>query len=170
MPQVNRIIKLGLQDKATRLMLDGKTDTDIAKELEVPRKSVYAFKRKMGIGNESGQTSVLKATIRLEISQENALSELAKQLKQYSDNYDRAMHEDEKAAILWSRNRIDLLKEMFRITGLYAEKVAPPIPNGLAPSDVAHLVIEALASESDEVKERVVARLTSLVGGQNATK
>jgi predicted transcriptional regulator len=47
MPQVNPIIRLGLQDEAARLILDGKTTYAISKELGVSRGAVStkAFKR-----------------------------------------------------------------------------------------------------------------------------
>ena len=66
------------------------------------------------------QEANARAAIRLEVNQENAVSELSSQLNEYTANYNAAMDRgDERAAAVWSRNRIDLLKEMLRVTGLY---------------------------------------------------
>jgi hypothetical protein len=117
MPQVNPIVRKGLQDKAIRLMLDGKPDVDIAKELGVTRQAFYAYKKKARNLTESVQA---KGMIRLEISQENALSELSGQMLQYTENYERSMQNgDEKGAYAWSARRIDLLEKMLKVTGLY---------------------------------------------------
>ena len=41
-------------------------------------------------------------------------------LAEYTNYYNEAMKRcNERAAAVWSRNRIDLLKEMLRVTGLY---------------------------------------------------
>ena len=133
MPQVNPIIRRGLQDKATRLMLDGKPDGIIAIELGVTRQAFYAFKKKtrnlterLRASTESVQTTVLKGALRLEISQENALSDLSGQMKEYTDRYDKAMLDgDEKAAYAWSSRRVDLLEKMLKVTGLYDARVEP---------------------------------------------
>ena len=128
MPQVNPIIKQGLQDKATRLLLDGKGDIDIAEELGVSRKAISSFKRKIRKGaekvqtaqTEALQTAILKGAIRLEISQENALSDLSMQMIQYTAHYEQAVKNDDmKAAYAWSARRVDLLEKMLKVTGLY---------------------------------------------------
>jgi hypothetical protein len=65
----------------------------------------------------------IRATMRLEITQENTLSELAVQMKDYTDQYNNAMERgDEKAAYAWSQNRIKLIDMMAKITGLYVQK------------------------------------------------
>jgi len=45
-PQVNPIVKQGLQDAALALILEGKADTLIAEKLEVSRGAVGAYKKK----------------------------------------------------------------------------------------------------------------------------
>ena len=62
----------------------------------------------------------VREIIRLEITQENTLSELAKQMKDYTDQYEKAMNTgDERSAYAWSQNRIKLVDMMAKITGLY---------------------------------------------------
>jgi predicted transcriptional regulator len=101
-------------------MLDGKGDTDIAKQLGVTRQAFYAYKKKARNITQTVQTSVLKGALRLEISQENALSDLADQMKEYTDQYEKAVKDDDmKAAYAWSARRVDLLEKMLKVTGLY---------------------------------------------------
>ena len=70
----------------------------------------------------------LRENIKLELSQEHTLSELATQLKQYTDNYEASMFKgDEKAAYAWSQNRIKLLQQMISITGLEERETPEPI-------------------------------------------
>jgi hypothetical protein len=133
---VNPIIRQGLQDKAAQLLLDGKTTYAISKELNVSRGAVSTFKALLMKADQSLQTNGMKAVARLEISQENALSELSKQLEQYTENYERSMRPnedgkvDEKGAYAWSTNRISLLREMLKVTGLYdAPKEQPKTIN-----------------------------------------
>jgi predicted transcriptional regulator len=155
MPQVNPIIRLGLQDEAARLILDGKTTYAISKELGVSRGAVSTFKGMLMKADQSLQTNGIKAVARLEISQEEALSQLSTQLQQYTENYEKAMKPDgdgkvdEKAAYAWSCQRIALLDKMLRVTGLYCEKVKPP-------KDEEQQLNEAAGMMSDqELEERV---------------
>ena len=119
MPQVNPVERANLEGKALALLTGGKGIRATAKELGVSEKAVRNFRDKMRKGGEKDDFAALKGRLRLDLTQENALSELSKQMKQYTDNYDRAILEDEKAALLWSRNRIDLLEKMLRVTGIY---------------------------------------------------
>lgn len=121
MPQVNPIIKQGLQDKVLAAILEGKPHTQIATELSVSRGAVAAYAKKISNPAQSLQTRQdVKGAIRLEISQENALSDLADQMKEYTDRYNKATKEgDEKAAYAWSARRVDLLEKMLKVTGLY---------------------------------------------------
>lgn len=65
----------------------------------------------------------VREIIRLEITQENTLSELTKQMKEYTDRYNQAIAAgDEKAAYAWSQNRIKIIDMMAKITGLYDRK------------------------------------------------
>lgn len=145
MPQVNPVIRLGLQDKVLALLLEGKPHTGIARELGITRRAVDSYAKLISNGAQSVRNGgPVKGALRLEISQENALSELSKQIGQYTENYELAISEgDGKAAYAWSTNRIALLREMLKVTGLYAEKVQAP------PSEQ-----EALARMSDEEVER----------------
>ena len=107
------------------LHLNGLSYTQIGKKLNLTRQTVAKVVKNYTNGNKiltNGPTSVevLKDAIRLEINQENTLSELAEQLKDYTDRYNKAMEaEDERSAYAWSQNRIKLVDMMAKITGLY---------------------------------------------------
>ena len=102
-------------------IITGGTNTQIGKDLGVSRQYVAKVRDKLQNKQELiTNTSELKAIIRLEINQENTLSELAEQMKDYTDQYNKAMNNnDEKAAYAWSQNRIKLVDMMAKITGLY---------------------------------------------------
>jgi len=55
-PQVNPIVKQGLQDAALALILEGKADTFIAEKLEVSRGAVGAYKKKISNPAQTLQT------------------------------------------------------------------------------------------------------------------
>jgi len=123
------------------LHLNGLNYTQIAKKLNLTRQTVAKVVKNYTNGNKvltNGPTSVevLKDAIRLEINQENTLSELAEQLKDYTDQYNKAMsNNDEKAAYAWSQNRIKLVDMMAKITGLYN-----PRPIEQTPTDIRQII------------------------------
>lgn len=107
------------------LHVNGLNYTQIAEQLNITRQTVAKVVKKhtennKALTNEPASIDVLKATIRLEINQENTLSELANQMKDYTDQYEKAMSAgDERSAYAWSQNRIKLVDMMAKITGLY---------------------------------------------------
>ncbi len=154
MPQVNPIVKKGLQDKALALILDGsKRNNEIIAELGVPRKAFYSWKKSLSKGTQMG---TIRQSVKLEVSQENALSELTRQLQQYTDNYDKAMEAAGQAetegeakslrgeAHSWSARRVDLLKEMLKVTGLYAEGMRPKPDKDDPDADVERMTDQEL--------------------------
>ena len=114
-------------------LLQGHTIERVAKDLSVSEWKVAQVRKHIRNPTQTpGTTDALKAVIRLEISQESALSDLATQIKDYTDNYNDAMNRgDEKAAFGWSQNRIKCVDMMARITGLYER----PTENG--PKDIS---------------------------------
>jgi predicted transcriptional regulator len=121
MSQVNPIIKRGLQGEVLAAILEGKPHTQIATELGLSRGAVAAYAKKVSNPAQSLQSRQdVRGAIRLEISQENALSDLADQMKEYTDRYEKAIKGDDmKAAYAWSARRVDLLEKMLKVTGLY---------------------------------------------------
>ena len=122
MPRRSKIEQLGLGTEIQFLRADGKLQEEIA--LIINERHDVSINRRMvsryleGLNDNDREATI--ETIRLEINQENAVSELSNQLTEYTNNYNEAMNRcDERAAAVWSRNRIDLLKEMLRVTGLY---------------------------------------------------
>jgi len=119
-------------------IIAGWSDTKISKELKVSR-PVVAKVRADYQNRTKTITNIdeLKPLIRLEINQENTLSELANQMKDYTDQYNKAMsNNDEKAAYAWSQNRIKLVDMMAKITGLYN-----PRPIEQTPSENRQIII-----------------------------
>ena len=124
MPRKSKIEQLGIGTEIQFLKSDGKSLQETADVVtarhgvKVTKNNVSRYLAKL----ERSGTDVIqtKEYIRLEINQENAVSELSNQLTEYTNNYNEAMKRcNERAAAVWSRNRIDLLKEMLRVTGLY---------------------------------------------------
>jgi len=123
MSRKSKINELGLGTEVQFLKMDGKRHGEISEILnqkygaDINRQAVSRYLRNtLDIEQEANA----RAAIRLEVNQENAVSELSSQLNEYTANYNAAMDRgDERAAAVWSRNRIDLLKEMLRVTGLY---------------------------------------------------
>jgi len=153
--QVNPIIKKGLQDKALALILSGKRNVDIIAELGVPRKAFYAWKKTLSKGDEMG---TIRQQVRLEISQEKALSELATQLKQYTDNYELAMKAGKTSeAYSWSSRRVDLLEKMLKVTGLYDAntRLDKELPPQSIQDDVALLSDEELIRRATDIITRI---------------
>ena len=100
-------------------MLDNKSVRQMADELGVSIYAVKGFQKAISKTPQNSKNELLRGTIRLEINQENAISELSRQIVQYTENYERAIKlNDEDTAFKWSRNRIDLLEKMLRVTGL----------------------------------------------------
>lgn len=107
-----------------RLLLQGQTMQEVADALGVSLSKVKLVKRShIKSDNNLPAVDKLKAVVRLEITQEKTLSELATQMKEYTDNYENAKrNNDEKAAYAWSQNRIKIIDMMAKITGLYDKK------------------------------------------------
>jgi transposase len=139
----------GLGDQVTALYLNGISYREIAASLGLEYNQVQTYLAKvkrparlkankvMELPIEKG---VIANHIRLEINQENALSELAKQLDDYSKEYDRALDSKEKYA--WSQNRIRILQEMNKVTGLYE-----PRPCNTAPAPAVEVNDETYTTE-----------------------
>lgn len=130
------------------LHLNGLNYTQIAKRLNLTRQTVAKVVKNCTNGNQiltDGSTSIetLKDVIRLEITQENTLTELAEQLKDYTDQYEAAKgRDDEKAAYAWSQNRIKLIDMMAKITGLYN-------PRGDSKDNALNITVEFVGGYDD---------------------
>ena len=155
MPQVNPIIKRGLQDKVLAAILEGKPHTQIATDLGMSRGAVAAYAKKISNPAQSLQSRQdVKGAIRLEISQENALSDLADQMKEYTDRYEKAVKDDDmKAAYAWSARRVDLLEKMLKVTGVYEAPTAKQEPI------VTRFIDESGRDRAEEVRAAVVKAL-----------
>ena len=105
--------------------LNGLNYTQIAEQLNITRQTVAKVVKKHTennnvLTNEPTSIDVLKATIKLEITQENTLSELSTQLAEYTEQYNEAKKAgDERSAYAWSQNRLKIIDMMAKITGLY---------------------------------------------------
>ncbi|MFA5379943.1 MAG: hypothetical protein WC455_29555 [Dehalococcoidia bacterium] len=134
----SEIDKKGLGREVLSLHLSGKPSREIGTELGIGYKGVQAYikaiqeptKAKNGkVSRKLPTLELLENHVRLEISQESALSELSKQLEDYTIEYERAP--DDKAKYAWSQNRIRILQEMNKVTGLYE-----PRPCNIAPTPI----------------------------------
>ena len=116
------------------LHINGFNYTQIAEQLNITRQTVSKVVKKYtennkALTNEPTSLEALKNVIKLEITQENTLSELAKQMKDYTDQYEKAMKAgDERSAYAWSQNRIKLVDMMAKITGLYSPRPIEQTP------------------------------------------
>jgi transposase len=123
-PHKNRIIELGLQDKALALILEGLPNVRIIKELGVSRDTFYAWKRKLSNPN---LCPTVRGAVRMELSQENAVSEIVDQLYDYTQNYRNAMARgDEELAGKWANLRTKLGETWVKVTGLDRVIAAEP--------------------------------------------
>ena len=121
----NPIEKKDIGDQVIAMHLDGKSQQVIADKLGIKRHQVQTYLSRINVLSvENLNNPNTNGQVRLEINQENALSELANQLQDYSDEYEGALDPKEKFA--WSQNRIRILQEMNRVTGLYGSKCASP--------------------------------------------
>lgn len=119
MPQVNPIIRRGLQDRYAELVLAGKSDTFIMNELGVSRDAIVSYRKVKPKALNSLILDKLKGPLRLEITQENALSELSLQMADYTKEYKEAAFPDEKQK--WGALRLRCLENMIKVTGLDKE-------------------------------------------------
>lgn len=116
MPRTSEIEKQGLGDEIITARMNGCTYSQIAQDYSLSIDQVQRFLRKQ---NET-QIIPKMSQIKLQIRQEDAISDLAVQMAEYTQHYQDAMNRgDEKAAYAWSRNRLDLLKEMLKCSGVY---------------------------------------------------
>ena len=123
MPQVNPIVRAGLQERATKLILAGKTNADIAKELNVNEGAVKGLKRKVLKTPklpEIMQTDGLKAQITIELTRELADLKLGKLLSECEDNYDKAKGAgNQQLAGSWAIQWGAALDKLLKVTGRY---------------------------------------------------
>jgi len=109
--------------------LNGLNYTQIGENLKLTRQTVSkVVKKHLEDNNQLTKQPTnqpislddMRTIIKLEITQENTLTELSEQMKDYTDNYERAVkNEDEKSAYAWSQNRLKIIDMMAKITGLY---------------------------------------------------
>jgi len=102
--------------------LNGLSYSQIGRDLRITRQTVSKVVKKYIETNTSltiTPTAVdeLRTVIKLEITQENTLTELSTQLAEYTDEYNKATDPREKVA--WSQNRLKIIDMMAKITGLY---------------------------------------------------
>ncbi len=131
------------------LIVAGKNNSEIARALHVDRKRVAKVRElaaSTSLSPQSDGTSLdtVRAIVRLEMSQEEAINEYSDQLAEYTRNYRAAIRlGDQEAATRWASLRLKMLEMMVRISGL--EKRAPVS----APSSQ-----EVLSQMTDEEVER----------------
>jgi len=122
MPRKSLIRDKGLGTEIQWLRMNGNTHEKIKDQIN-EKHDITLNRRQVSRYLESLNDNDLEPTkdaIRLEINQENAVSELSNQLSEYTANYNEAMNRlDEKAGFGWSRNRLDILEKMLKVTGLY---------------------------------------------------
>jgi predicted transcriptional regulator len=135
------------------------TYSKTAKELNISRQHVSKVVRKYNTINTTiTKCDECKSTLIMEITQENALSDLSNQMKQYTDNYQTAIEKkDEKAAYAWSTARRDLLEKMLKVTGLYNTPLPTPI--------FAQESVGNLSDEEVEARARAILRKRCGDGG-----
>lgn len=120
MPRKSAIEERDIGEYIITARLDGMTQAEIAEKFDLNEGQVQRYLAKVDETRLTQRKSARRDALILEINQENAISELAKQLNEYSVNYNDAMNRgDEKAAYGWSRNRLDILEKMLRVSGLY---------------------------------------------------
>jgi hypothetical protein len=155
----SEIDKKGLGREVLSLHLSGKPSREIGEELGIGYKGVQAYiraiqeptKAKNGkVSRKLPTVELLENQIRLEINQESALSELSDQLKEYTDQYNNAT--DERSKYAWSQNRIKILQEMNKVTGLYMPKPSGPPPDPAG--DVFNMSDEELENKARAILER----------------
>jgi hypothetical protein len=122
---VNPIIRRGLQDRYASLVLEGKSDTAIMKELGVSRDAIVSYRKVKPKALQSLELDRLKGPLRLEINQENALSELSLQMADYTKEYQATSFPEDRQK--WGLLRLRCLENMLKVTGL--DKGIPPTPN-----------------------------------------
>ena len=125
MPQVNPIVRRGLQNAFLELELARKSDTEIMKELGISRETIVSYRKLAPKVRESPTFETMKSVIRMEVSQENALTELSLQMADYSKEYRDADTPEDRQR--WGALRLRCLETMIKVTGL--DKGLPPAPN-----------------------------------------
>jgi transposase len=129
MPNPKRFIP---DSKIIELHCNGRSYTEIAHDLGISRQLASRVVRKYAENNGPiTNNDDYRAAVKIEVTRENALSELSKQMTECTRNYDAAMGKkpsDEKAAYAWSTARRDLLDKMLKVTGLYNDKAAGAAP------------------------------------------
>jgi len=136
--QSNPIIARGLEDKVACMILAKHTDSSIGRELGISRQAVGRYRKQTTNLTDTKQLTGLKAIVRMEVSQENALSELSLQMADYTKEYKAALGEgqigtkdrpiviDTDAAHKWGALRLRCLEMMIKVTGL--DKGIPQAP------------------------------------------
>lgn len=138
----------------------GRSDRDIARALHVGRDRV-AKVRRLGTGAEVIKAEPvpdldrIKAAVRLELNQEETRNEFSDQLHEYTKNYKDAMRiGDTESAGKWSVLRVQLLKEMIKISGIDRMRIeaGPSAQNAL--SDMSDEEVERRAREIIAKRQR----------------
>jgi predicted transcriptional regulator len=116
--------------KIIALHCNGLSYTDIGKELGITRQCVArAVKKHVERNGDVTDLEAVHAAVRIEITREDALSDMFEQGEEYTKNYKRCMtNNDEKGAYAWAIARRDLLDKKLKVTGLYNERAAPTEP------------------------------------------
>lgn len=128
-------------------LLNGLTNLEVATSLGVSESKVKLVKAQHMKPNQNlPSVELLKAVVRLEVTQENTLSELSTQMAEYTRQYDEAKDPREKHA--WSQNRIKIIDMMAKITGLYDK------PMDRTDKDITITINHIRPTNSDSSKAR----------------
>lgn len=106
------------------LIVAGKNNSEIARALHVDRKRVAKVRdlaASTSLSPHSGGTSLdtVRAIVRLEMSQEEAINEYSDQLAEYTKNYRTAIRlGDQETATRWAALRLKMLEMSVKISGL----------------------------------------------------
>jgi DNA-binding MarR family transcriptional regulator len=111
-------------DKIMALHVNGRTFTAIGKELGITRQYVAkVVKRYLAADASLTMSDEYRAAVRLEVTQENALTELITQLNDYNEEYVKAgKGGDKEMQSRWAALRLKTLDLMNKVTGLYDER------------------------------------------------
>lgn len=137
------------------LITQGKSNSDVARALHVDRKRVAKVRSMANLPSESLKLPVpldtVRAIVRLEMSQEETISEFTEQLMEYTQNYRTAIKDgDHNAAGKWAVLRLQLLDRMIQISGLQnraarKEESAQDLLNSMTDEEVERRAREILA-------------------------
>lgn len=132
MPNPNRTVP---DSKIIELHCNGKSYTEIGKDLKLSRQLVARVVKKYVEHNVAVTDVTLtttgkdayRAAVKVELTREHAISEHAKQIMEYTTEFEKAIRGgDPEMASRWAALRLKCAEMMFKATGLYDERRPDP--------------------------------------------